>query len=159
MTHTPFDYPIRPYNMSLANYFVRAPELQTHSGGIIDGFNSVQKTELECLVHQLRLSDGAPGTSAFALAAPSSLDRMSLMKLYFPNEVDEHETFAEIGDMVDEVVPHDGYIDEMLVMSMSQINRIVQPEFASPFDLFGVSTIEVVEEIQLLLLWSFQRMI
>ena len=84
---------------------------------------------------------------------------MSLMKLYFPNEVDEHETFAEIGDMVDEVVPHDGYIDEMLVMSMSQINRIVQPEFASPFDLFGVSTIEVVEEIQLLLLWSFQRMI
>ncbi|KAL6313599.1 hypothetical protein AAG906_006968 [Vitis piasezkii] len=73
---------------------------------------------------------------------------MSLMTLYFPDEVDEHGTFAEIGDMVDGVVPHDRYIDEMLAMSMSQINRIVQPEFASPFDLFGVSAIEVKEEIQ-----------
>ena len=27
LTHTPFDYPVRPYNMSLADYFVRAPEL------------------------------------------------------------------------------------------------------------------------------------
>ncbi|RVW93818.1 Transposon Ty3-G Gag-Pol polyprotein [Vitis vinifera] len=121
LTHTPFDYPIRPYNMSLANYFVRPPELQTHS---------------------------APGTSAFALTAPLSLDRMSLMTLYFPDEVDEHGTFAKIRDMVDGVVPHDGYIDEMLAMSMSQINRIVQPEFASPFDLFEVSAIEVAEEIQ-----------
>ena len=44
---------------------------------------------------------------------------MSLMTLYFPDEVDEHGTFAEIGDMVDVVVPHNGYINEMLVMSMS----------------------------------------
>ena len=73
---------------------------------------------------------------------------MSLMTLYFPDEVDEHGTFAKIRDMVDGVVPHDGYIDEMLAMSMSQINRIVQPEFASPFDLFEVSAIEVAEEIQ-----------
>ena len=94
------------------------------------------------------MSDEAPGTSAFALTAPLSLDRMSLMTLYFSNEVDEHGTFAEIGDMVDGVVPHDGYIDEMLTMSMSQINRIVQPKFVSPFDLFGVSTIEVAKEIQ-----------
>ena len=27
LTHTPFDYPIRLYTMSLANYFVRASEL------------------------------------------------------------------------------------------------------------------------------------
>ena len=26
LLHMPFDYPVRPYRMSLENYFVRAPE-------------------------------------------------------------------------------------------------------------------------------------
>ena len=68
--------------------------------------------------------------------------------LYFLDEIDEHETFAEIGDIVDKVMPHDECIDEMLAMSMSQIEEIVQPELASPFDLFGVSFINIAEEIQ-----------
>ncbi|RVW77767.1 hypothetical protein CK203_050316 [Vitis vinifera] len=113
------------------------------------GFTFDEEVELQRLVHQLRLSDGAPGTSASALATPSFPNHMSLMTLYFLDEVDEHGTFAEIRDMVDGVVPHDRYIDEMLAMSMSQIDGIVQPEFASPFDLFGVSAIEVAEEIQI----------
>ena len=70
------------------------------------------------------------------------------MTLCFSDEIDEHETFAEINDIVDGVVPHDGYIDEMLAMSMSQIEEKVQPELTSPFNLFGVSFIEIVEEIQ-----------
>ncbi|RVX08373.1 hypothetical protein CK203_014115 [Vitis vinifera] len=93
-------------------------------------------------------SDETPGTSVSALAAPSSPYCMSLMTLYFPYEVNEHGTFAEIGDKVNGVVPYDRYIDEMLAMSMSCIDWIVQPEFSSSFDLFGVSAIEVVEEIQ-----------
>ena len=72
------------------------------------------------------MSDGAPGISASALVTLSSSDRMSLIKLYFPDEINEHGTFVEIGDVVDGVVPHDEYIDEMLVLSMSQINEIVQ---------------------------------
>ena len=44
---------------------------------------------------------------------------MSLMTLYFPNEIDEHETFAEIENIVDGSVPYDKYIAEMLAMSMS----------------------------------------
>ena len=146
LTHT-FDYPIRPFNMSLADYFVRAPELQTHSDGIIGGFNTVQKAKLQRLVCQLQLSDEAPGTSASALTTSSFPNRMSLMTLYFSDEIDEHGTFAEIGDIVDGVVPYDEYIDEMLVMSMSKTDGIGQPELASPFDFFGVSTIEVPEEI------------
>ena len=39
----------------------------------------------------------------------------------------------------------------MDMMSMSQIAEMVQPESASPFDLFGVSAIEVDEEIQTVL--------
>ena len=67
--------------------------------------------------------------------------------LYFPDKIDEHEAFAEIGDVVDGTVPHDEYIDEMLAISMIQIDGIFQPKLASPFDLFGVSVIEVVREI------------
>ena len=53
LTHTPFDYPVHPYSMSLADYFVRASELQTHYDGIIRGFNTIQEAELQRLVHQL----------------------------------------------------------------------------------------------------------
>ena len=72
---------------------------------------------------------------------------MSLMTLYFSDEIDEHGTFAEIGDITDGVVPRDKYVDEMLTMSMSQIEEIVQPKLASPFDLFEVPVIEIAEEI------------
>ena len=82
------------------------------------------------------------------LVVPSSSDRISLMTLYFPYEIDEHGTFAMIGDMVDGFVPHNEYIDEIPAMSGSQIDEIVQPELALPFDIFGVSIIEVAEEIQ-----------
>ena len=44
---------------------------------------------------------------------------MSLMTLYFSNEIDEHGIFAETRDMIYGVVPHEEYIDEMLAMSMS----------------------------------------
>ena len=51
-------------------------------------------------------------------------------------------------EIVDGVVPHEEYVDEMLAMSMSQIDGMIQPELASPFDLFRVSAIKVAEEIQ-----------
>ena len=117
------------------------------SDEIIGGFNTAQEVELQRLIHQLRLSDGVPSTSASALVAPPSPNRMSLMMLYFPDEIDEHMTFFELGDIMDGVVPHDKYLDEILTISMSQIDEIVQPELASLFNLFGVSLIEVPEEI------------
>ena len=69
------------------------------------------------------------------------------MTLYFPDEIDEHGTFAEIRDIVDEGMPRDEYVNKMLAMSMCQIEKIVKPELASPFDLFGVSVIEIAKEI------------
>ena len=70
------------------------------------------------------------------------------MTLYFSDEIDEQETFVEIGDIVDGAIPRDEYINEMLAMSLGQINGIVQPELASPFDLFRVSVIKITEKIQ-----------
>ena len=93
--------------------------------GSLGGLSTTQEVELQRLVHQLQLSDGAPSTSTCALTAPSSSDRMSLMTLYFPNEIDEHETFAKIGDIVDGVVSHDEYVDEMLAISMRQIDGMI----------------------------------
>ncbi|RVW60154.1 Transposon Ty3-I Gag-Pol polyprotein [Vitis vinifera] len=107
-----------------------------------------QEAELQRLVQQLQLSDGAPGPSASVLIAPPSPDRTSLMTLCFPDEIDDHGTFAEIGDVVDGAVPRDEYVDEMLAMSLSQTEEIAPPELASPFDLFGVSVLEIAEEIQ-----------
>ena len=94
------------------------------------------------------MNDGAPRTSTFALIAPLSPDRLSLITLCFPDEIDKHETFAEIGDIMDGVVPRDEYVDEMLTMSLSQIEEMTPLELASPFDLFGVFVLEIAEEIQ-----------
>ena len=59
---------------------------------------------------------------------------------------------------MDEVIPCDEYIDEMLAMSMSQIDGTIQLELASPFDLFKVSAIEVAEEIQIAPALEFSEM-
>ncbi|RVW84686.1 Retrovirus-related Pol polyprotein from transposon 17.6 [Vitis vinifera] len=56
-----------------------------------------ERAELQRLVQQLRLRDGAPGPSTSALITPSSPDRTSLMTLCFPGKIDEHGTFAEPG--------------------------------------------------------------
>ncbi|RVW15479.1 hypothetical protein CK203_096449 [Vitis vinifera] len=90
LTHTPFYYPMRPYTRSLADYFVRASEPHAPSDGIVGGLSTTQEAELQRLVQQLRLRDGAPGPSTSALIAPSSPDRTSLMTLCFPDETDEH---------------------------------------------------------------------
>ncbi|RVW78015.1 Retrovirus-related Pol polyprotein from transposon 17.6 [Vitis vinifera] len=113
---------------------------------IIRGLSTTQEAELQHLVQQLRLRDGAPGPSTSALIAPSSPDRTSLMTLCFPDETDEHGTFAEVGGIVDGAAPHDVYIDEMLTLSLSQIEETIQPGLASSFDLFGVFVIELAEE-------------
>ncbi|KAJ9691124.1 hypothetical protein PVL29_013344 [Vitis rotundifolia] len=148
LTHTPFYYPVRPYTLSLADYFVRASGPHAPSDGIIGGLSTTQEVELQRLVQQLQLSNGAPGPSTSALIAPPSPDRTSLMTLCFPDEMDEHETFAEIGDIVDGAVPRDKYTDEMLSLSIGQLDGIAPPELASAFDLFGVSVLEIVEEVQ-----------
>ena len=139
---------LRPYTRSLSDYFVRASESHAPSDGIIGGLSTTQEAELQRLVQQLQLSDGAPGPSASVLIAPPSPDRTSLMTLCFPDEIDDHGTFAEIGDVADGAVPRDEYVDEMLAMSLSQTEEMAPPELASPFDLFGVSVLEIAEEIQ-----------
>ncbi|RVW61509.1 hypothetical protein CK203_066043 [Vitis vinifera] len=88
-----------------------ASEPLTRADVIIGGLSTTQEVELQRLVQQLRL-ETEPLT-------------------------DEHGTFDEVGDVVDGAAPHDEYIDEMLALSMSQIEETIQPGLASSFDLFG----------------------
>ena len=53
LTCTPFDYPIRPYRMSLADYFVRGSEVHPHMGdfGVVTDIEGVD--ELQHQFHHL----------------------------------------------------------------------------------------------------------
>ncbi|RVW40908.1 hypothetical protein CK203_076962 [Vitis vinifera] len=53
LTHTPFNYLVHLYTMSLVDYFVRASEPQEPSDGIIEELSTIQEAELQRLVHQL----------------------------------------------------------------------------------------------------------
>ena len=108
--------------------------------------HTYREIELQYLFHYLQLSDGAPGTSVSMAIALPSLDRASLLSLCFPEEVIDEGVFVNTTEMIDGVVPHDEYRDEMDMITMIQISNIVQLQLVSQFDMFGVSTIEVVEE-------------
>ena len=101
-----------------------------HLERITSGLNVDQETELQCLVHQLQLSDKAPGTSTSILVISLSLDCTSLLTLYFLEETDEYGTSIEITDMIGDAIPRDEYSDEMLMVDMSQIINDVHLETA-----------------------------
>ena len=120
-----------------------------HSKRITSGLNIDQETKLQCLVHQLQLSDGAPGTSTSILVTPLSPGHTSLLTLYFLEDTDEYGASIEIADMIDGTILHDEYSDEMFMVDMSQITNDVQPKTTSPLDMIGVLAIEMVEDVQL----------
>ena len=50
LAHTPFDYPVHSYTLSLTGYFVRASKPHAPSDGIIGGLSTTQEAELQRLV-------------------------------------------------------------------------------------------------------------
>ncbi|RVW33556.1 Transposon Ty3-I Gag-Pol polyprotein [Vitis vinifera] len=73
-----------------------------------------------------------------------------MLSLCFPEEITGDGVMVDSTEMIDGVVSHDEYRDEMDMMTISQITRIVQLQPVSAFDMFGVSTIEVFEGTQTL---------
>ncbi|RVW76376.1 Retrovirus-related Pol polyprotein from transposon 297 [Vitis vinifera] len=122
LSHTPFDYPIRPYRMSLADYFVRGSETRPRLEEIDSVVHTDRETELQHLFHQLQLSDGAPDSSFPLTITPTSPDRASMLSLCFPEEITSDGVIVDPTEL--------------------------QP--VSAFDMFGVSTIEVFEGTQTL---------
>ena len=154
LSFMPFDYPLRPYTMCLADYFVRASSPPLPLDGMIVGFTADQEEELRRLVHKIQLSDGAPGASKVVIPTPSSPDRFSVLTLCFPDEVDGYGVPFDPNDLIDGIVLPDEYHDEMLMMDMDQMVERVFPEPTPAFQLSELSevfTIEQIEDVPLVL--------
>ena len=119
LSHTPFDYPIRLYRMSLADNFVRGLEIRSHLEEIDNVLHTDREIEFQHLFHQLQLSDGAPNTSVSMVIALPSLDQASLLSLCFLEEVTNDGVVIDPTEMIDGVVPYDEYRDEMEMMTVS----------------------------------------
>ncbi|KAL6331810.1 hypothetical protein AAG906_020153 [Vitis piasezkii] len=99
--------------------------------------------ELQHMLHQMQMGDETLGVLASMMIAPLSPDQAN----YSP--------FIEPADMIDGVVPHDEYHDEMDMLGISQFLDAVQCEPFSPLELFGVSSLRLLRRIRLFLLMSF----
>ena len=146
LSHTPFDYPIRPYRMSMADYFVRESNIQPHLEKIDNMVHIDRKIKLQHLFYQLQLSDRVPDTSIPMEITHPFLDRASLLSLCFLEEINDDGVVIDPTEMIHGVVSHDEYQDEMDMMTMSQITSNVQLQPISPFDMFGMPTSKVVEK-------------
>ena len=131
----------------MANYFVRGSETRPRLEEIDSVVHKDREIELQNLFHQLQLSDGAHGASV-SMATPTFPDRASMLSLCFPEDITDDRVIVDPTEMIDGVVSHDEYRDEMDMMTVSQITSIVQLQPVSPFDMFGVSTIEILERTQ-----------
>ncbi|WKA13106.1 hypothetical protein VitviT2T_030439 [Vitis vinifera] len=119
LSHTPFDYPIRLYRMSLADNFVRGLEIRPRLEEIDNVLHTDREIEFQHLFHQLQLSDGAPSTSVSMVIALPSPDQASLLSLCFLEEVTNDGVVIDPTEMIDGVVPCDEYRDEMEMMTVS----------------------------------------
>ena len=61
-----------------------------------------------------------------------------MLSLCFPEEIIDDGVIVDPTEMIDGVVPHDEYRNEMDRMTVSQITDIVQLQPISPFDMFRV---------------------
>ncbi|RVW92560.1 Retrovirus-related Pol polyprotein from transposon 17.6 [Vitis vinifera] len=77
------------------------------------------------------------------LSITQEADLQHLVRQLHLNEIDEHGTFAEVGDIVDGAAPHDEYIDEMPALSSNQIEETVQPGL--PHHLTFLGHVDVVK--------------
>ena len=68
----------------------------------------------------MQMGDETPGVSASMTITPPSLDRASLFSFCFLDETNDYGVVIEPADMIDGVVPHDEYRDEMDMLSISQ---------------------------------------
>nr|CAN75826.1 hypothetical protein VITISV_012550 [Vitis vinifera] len=146
LSDIPFNYLVHPYTFNLADYFVRGSKIQPRVEEIGVGDSTVD--ELQHMLHHMQMGDDTPSVSNSVMIAPPSPDRASLFSLCFPDETTNYGVVIELADMIDGVVPHDEYHDEMDMLGISQFLDAVQRELFSSLDLFRVSVIEIVEENQ-----------
>ena len=81
-----------------------------------------------------------------------------MLSLCFPEEITDDGVIVDSTEMIDGVVPHDEYCDEMDMMTVSQITSIVQLQPVSLFDFLGCLPLRLLRKPRLFLFQSFWRM-
>ena len=136
-----FDYHVCPYTFSLVDYFVRGLKVQPHIEEIIIEVAIDGVDELQHMLHQLHVGDGTPSASTSMIIPPPSLDQGNLFSLCFPEKTTNYRIVIKLVDMIDGVIPHD-------MLDINQFLDATQQEPLSPLKLFGLSVIEIAEEVQ-----------
>ena len=65
------------------------------------------------MLYQMQMGDETFGVSAFVTIAPPSLDKANIFSLCFPDETTDYGVVIEPIVMIDGVVPHGEYCDEL----------------------------------------------
>ena len=81
--------------------------------------------ELQHQFHYLQLGDETSDAPISVMIAHSSPDQDTFLFLCFPEETTDCGVVVEPTEVTDGVVLHDEYRDEMDMMSMSQISKMV----------------------------------
>ncbi|KAL6348421.1 hypothetical protein AAG906_005729 [Vitis piasezkii] len=148
LSHTPFDYLIRSYRMSLVDYFVRGSEIRPRLEEIDSVVHIDRETKLQHLFHQLQLSDGAPDTS-FPMAITHTFpDQASLLSLYFLEEITDDGVIVDPTEMIDGFVIRNEYRDEMDMMTVLKgTQTILVPKLLEDDSSLFEGTVSLVEEV------------
>ena len=144
LLHIPFDYPVRPYQMIMTDYFTRASGVPSRLD--ISPKGSKDGDQIEELFRQLHLTDESASAPTSVLVAPPSPDRASMMTLYFPEEIGSHEPSILFMGVSDGVFLPDDYQDEIAMMRLSQMTDTTQPDSAVAFD--ETPAVEVSDVVQ-----------
>ena len=132
LLHIHFDYPVRPYQIIMTDYFEKASGVPSRSD--ISPGGSKDSGQIEELFRQLQLADESASVPTSVLVAPPSPDRASMMTLYFPEEIGSHEPSLLFMGVSDGVFLPDDYQDEISMMSLSQMTDTTQLDSVVAFD-------------------------
>ena len=94
----------------------------------------------------MQLADESTSIPTSVLVAPPSPDRASMMTLYFPEEIGNHEPSILFMGVSDGVFLPDDYQDEIAMMSLSQMTDTTQPDSDVAFD--ETPAVEVSDVVQ-----------
>ena len=95
----------------------------------------------------MQLADESASVPTSMLVAPPSPDRASMMTLYFPEEIGNHEPSILFMGLSDRVFLPDDYQDEIAMMSVSQMTDATQPDSVVAFD--ETPAVEVSDVVQI----------
>ena len=76
------------------------------------------------------------------MVVPQSPDQDNVFSMCFPEEFTDYDMLMDLGEGIDDVTPHDAYVDEMDMIGISRILEIAPHKPHSAFDMFEVSVFE-----------------